>query len=218
VPDLSPWFASAMIALLVGFLLWFAIGTQRNVRRGNELLAWLQGGLPVLGRKTTLRWLGSTAVELRINEANEPFREATVLAVMEPRDLGWLWALGRHRGRRDFLILRANLRRVPRLAVEVADRSGWTGRDGPRHADEEEWQPVASWRPGLDARVAAGAEAAVARQLWDQLAAASDGPWRLSIRRTVPHLEVHVRAPDTTDRSAQKLVGAFRSIALYLAR
>jgi hypothetical protein len=218
MPDLSPWFASAMIALLVGFLLWFALGTQRNVRRGNELLAWLQGGLPLLGRRTTLRWLGSTAVELRIGDANEPFREATVLAVLEPRDIGWLWALTRQRGRRDFLILRANLRRAPQVAVEVADRGGWTGRDGPRHQDEEEWQSVTAWGPTLDARVAAGADGATARHLWEQVAAAAGTPWRLSIRRTVPHLEVHILAPDTRRASAQKVVAAFRSVAIEVGR
>jgi hypothetical protein len=218
VPDLSPWFASAMIALLVGFLLWFALGTQRNVRRGNELLAWLQGGLPLLGRKTTMRWMGSTAVELRIGDASDPFREATVLAVLEPRDVAWLWALTRGRGRRDFLILRANLRRAPRVAVEVADRAGWTGRDGPRHEDEEEWRPVTPWAAGLDARVAAGADSATARRLWDQVAAAAGTPWRLSVRRTVPHLEVHVLAPDMEQVSAQKVVSAFRSIALEIGR
>ena len=39
-------------------MLWFALGTQRNISKGNELLRWLQTGLPMLGRKATMRWLG----------------------------------------------------------------------------------------------------------------------------------------------------------------
>ncbi len=49
-------FVVAVIAI-VG---WFAVGTHLNVRKGHQFLDWLQGGLPLVGEKTTLRWLGSS--------------------------------------------------------------------------------------------------------------------------------------------------------------
>ncbi|MGH2667639.1 MAG: hypothetical protein ACRDH5_00695, partial [bacterium] len=55
--------ALAVVLLLV-VMLWFTWGTQHNISRGNQLLRWLQDGLPLLGRRTTLRWLGSSAAEL----------------------------------------------------------------------------------------------------------------------------------------------------------
>jgi hypothetical protein len=77
-----------VIALLIVVMLWFTLGTQRNIRKGNHLLVWLQEDLPRIGPRTTLRWLGSSAVELTIVEPREPFRTATVVLVLEPRDVG----------------------------------------------------------------------------------------------------------------------------------
>src|SRR6266536_3107983 len=109
------------VVLFVGFFLWFAIGTQLNIRRGNAFLRWLQGGLPLIGRRTTMRWLGSSAVELVIAAPAAPFRHVTLILVLEPRDLPWLWAMTRTRRRRDLLIVRADLRSAPRADLEVAE-------------------------------------------------------------------------------------------------
>jgi len=46
----------------VAVVAWFAAGTIWNVRKGSALMRWMQGGLSVLGGRTTVRWLGSTAV------------------------------------------------------------------------------------------------------------------------------------------------------------
>src|ERR687886_731242 len=62
------------------------------------------------------------------------------LVALEPRDLGWLQALGRARGRRDLLIMRGRLRGAPGFEVEVGDARGWTGRDGLRRLDPSAWE------------------------------------------------------------------------------
>src|SRR5574340_554342 len=98
---------------IVGVLLvvgWFAVGTHFNVRKGEDALRWLQDGLPLVGEKTTLHWLGSSVVELKIQQAKAPFRQAEVLVVLEPRDVAPLWGLARLRGRRDLFIFRGSLR------------------------------------------------------------------------------------------------------------
>src|SRR5215470_2025174 len=82
----------------------FGLGTHRNVRRGDEAMGWAQGGLPLVGEKTTLHWLGSSVLQLKIPNAKQPFREAEVLFVLEPRDIAPLWWLARARGRRDLFI------------------------------------------------------------------------------------------------------------------
>src|ERR671919_1510032 len=128
-----------LIVLLIVVMLWFALGTQRNVRRGNELLRWLQDGLPLLGKRTTMRWLGSSAIVLKIAEAAAPFREAEVVVVLEPRDVAMLWAWSRRRGRRDFIIFRGWLRRPPRFELEAGDERGWTGGDRLKRLDPESW-------------------------------------------------------------------------------
>ena len=83
----------AVVAVAV--VAWFAAGTIWNVRKGSALMRWMQGGLPALGERTTVRWLGSTAVEMVIREAKAPFSGATLVIFLEPRDLPWMWTLGR---------------------------------------------------------------------------------------------------------------------------
>src|SRR5919106_1744669 len=134
-----PRWGYVLVLLLIAVMLIFALGTRRNIRRGNALGIWLHQGLPLLGRKTTFRWLGSTAVVLKIADAKEPFREAEVVVVLEPRDVAMLWAWSRRRGRRDFIILRGWLRRPPRFELEAGDERGGAGGDRLKRLDSEMW-------------------------------------------------------------------------------
>jgi hypothetical protein len=208
MPDI-PAFGYALILLLLGVLLVFTLGTRRNIRRGNAFLVWLQDGLPLLGRRTTFRWMGSTAAVLHIEEAKDPFREAEVVVVLEPRDVTVLWAWSRSKGRRDFVILRGWLRHTPRFELEAGDESGWTGTDRLRKLDPEAWKR-ADWG---QVRVAHTGDAhpEEMRRAWEQLADATGGVWRLSVRREHPHLEVHVLPPQA-GVSSRQLVETFRDL------
>jgi hypothetical protein len=76
---------SAMTELIgiaaVAVVAWFAAGTIWNVRTGRALMRWMQGGLPMLGERTTVRWLGSTAVEMAISYGKAPYRLRAVTMV-----------------------------------------------------------------------------------------------------------------------------------------
>jgi hypothetical protein len=218
LPD-SPVVSALAVAALVAVFLWFAIGTQLNVRRGNAILRWMQDGLPLIGKRTTMRWLGSSAVELVIAEPSAPFRTVTVILVLEPRDLPWLWAMSRSRGRRDLLIVRAELRRAPRGDLEVAEVGSWSARlpiqagDAIAALDPIEWPS----RDGaaIQAMAGSGVDRGRAIDLWAALDRTSGGATRLSVRRTVPHVEVHVRPPDTQTPAAP-LFGVVRDVASEL--
>ena len=205
--------ASLLIVLVVTFLLWFAIGTQRNIRKGNDILRWLQPGLRLLGRRTRLRWLGSSAVQLNIDDAHDPFRQAEVVVVLEPRDVGVLWARARARGRRDFLILRGRLARSPQFELEAGDRRGWTGLDRVRRLDPNDWYEAHWGDENVQVFHGPAADADVARDAWKRLAVVSGGVWRLSIRGESPHLEVHVLYPDITSADSKEIFESFRSVA-----
>jgi hypothetical protein len=208
-----PLLGSFLLVVMIVVLVWFAIGTQRNIRKGNDFLKWLQGGLPILGKRTALKWLGSSAVQLNIVEPNDPFREAELVAVLEPRDIGLLWALARAKRRRDFVILRGRLDRSPRYELEAGDLRGWTGQDGLRRLDPESWS-TADWDdPNVKVLHGAGADVEAARTAWRMLGDASGGVWRMSIRRTPPHLEVHVLLPDTGLAGSDRLIEAFHGLA-----
>jgi hypothetical protein len=216
MPPLEAFGPSIAIGLILVVMLWFALGTQRNIRKGNDFLRWLQGGLPTLGRRTTLRWLGSSALELGIVEPEPPFREATVIMVLEPRDVAVHWAFARSRGRRDFVIIRANLVRAPRFSMDVRDPRGWTGRpDSPGGADEP--RPALDWPGGGVALVGAGADEATVRSAWTALASSTGGVWRLTVQPIVPHVEVHFRPPVPEGSSAERVLTPVRELATSLA-
>ena len=208
-----PLLGSLLIVVTIVFLLWFALGTQRNIRKGNDILRWLQPGLKLLGRRTRLRWLGSSAVQLNIDDAHEPFRQAEVVVVLEPRDVGVLWAWARAHRRRDFLILRGRLARSPRFELEAGHRQGWTGLDRVGRLDPDAWYET-DWGDE-DVRVLHGpaADPDVARDAWNRLAEVSGGIWRLSIRREAPHLEAHVLYPNLESADPKEIFESFRYVA-----
>ena len=213
MPPLEAFGPAIAIGLILVVMLWFALGTQRNIRKGNQLLVWLQGGLPMLGPRTTLRWLGSSAVELGIVDPAAPFRDATIVIVLEPRDVSVLWAYARSRGRRDFIIVRANLRRPPRFSMDVQDPLGWTSGSEPA---DDDWQ-VRDWPDGCLAHVGPGADEAAVASTWKQLTNATGGVWRLTIQPVVPHLEVHFRPPAPGAVTADRVLTPIRELAAGLA-
>lgn len=221
--------AAVGTVLLIAFLLWFVFGTQHNISRGNEVLRWLQGGLPLVGRRTTLRWLGSSAVQLDIAEAEPPYTSAQVNVILEPRDLGWLWAWARRKGRRDFLILRGTLAGPPRFEIEAGGRRGWTGTDRLDRLDPGAWAR-ARWEDGTGAVDVAHSDRAedddieAVRKAWHQLAGAGGTVWRVSVRNLAPHVEVHLEPPElrtvgqADDADAAALIGAFSSLGRLVTR
>lgn len=217
MPDLSQAPQALGIALVAVVLLWFALGTQRNIRRGNAVMRWLQGGLPLLGPRATVRWLGSSVAELRILEPRAPFRGAEVKVVLEPRDMGVLWAVARSRGRRDFLLLRCDLVRAPRFRADLIAPTAWTASD--RRADDAPLEHVERWTDAggatVEVRSELGADVAVLERAWSALARTGSGMWRISVRPLVPHLEVHAPVPSPS-ADARVFLDALRDLGVAL--
>ncbi|HUJ01624.1 MAG TPA: hypothetical protein VLY46_15400, partial [Usitatibacter sp.] len=208
--------APAMTLLIgiaaVAIVAWFAAGTIWNVRKGSALMRWMQHGLPALGERTTVRWLGSTAVEMAISDARAPFKGATLVIFLEARDLPWMWALGRGRGRRDTLIVRGVLRRAPGIELEALDPASWSGRDALPRVPRE-WQARRAEVPG--GLVVHHADAAALASADDLLALANRAGLavqRLSVRRSEPNFQLHVSFPDDR-QGARDFFEAVRGLA-----
>jgi hypothetical protein len=220
MPDLERLAPAFLIAAMALVLLWFTFGTQANIHKGNRILRWLQGGLGVLGPRTTLRWLGSSVAELTIVEPTQPFREAIVLVVLEPRDMGAIWALARSRGRRDFVILRLSLVRSPLHRADVVDPAAWTAGHLADRPAEDRPEHMATWTDGSGTAIELhhdlGVSTSELKELWDRIGRVSGGAWRISIRPTVPHLEIHFLPPDPDRVSARRLLDEVRDIAVGL--
>jgi len=146
--------------------------------------------------------------------------------VLEPRDLGWLWAWARKRGRRDFLILRGTLAGPPRFEAEAGGSRGWTGSDRLDRLDPDAWARE-RWEDGTGAVEVAHSGRADPSDLselhhaWDDLARASGGLWRVSVRNLAPHVEVHLVPPAIKGDDAPEagaLVGAFTALGRLVSR
>ncbi len=201
--------AVAVAAVVVG--IWFAAGTIWNVRRGSALMRWMQQGLPLLGERTTVRWLGSTAVEMVIRQAKAPFEQVTLVIFLEPRDVPW-WALSRRLGRRDTLIIRAQLRRAPQADLEALEPRSWSGRDALRSLAREQWSLRPPAAPG-DLPTWSKTPAALSRadELLQLARSSGMSVRRLSLRRTGTHLQLHL-APPAAAASAADFFQAVRAL------
>lgn len=219
MPDPSAVLPGLGIVLVAVVLLWFAFGTQVNIRTADRVMRWLQDGLPLLGPRTTLRWLGSSVAELRIAQPRAPLRAATLMIVLEPRDLGLLWALARRRGRRDFLLLRLDLVRAPRVRADLVDPRAWTARD--RRGDDAPFEREEAWTDAaggaVHVRHDGGADLARLGAFWDRLDRASGGAWRISVHPLVPHLEIHLLVPPRGTSDPRELLGTVRELAEAVA-
>jgi hypothetical protein len=201
----------------IAVVAWFSGGTIWNVREGRALMRWMQDGLPSLGERTTLRWLGSTAVEMQIRNANVPFASATIVIFLEPRDLPWMWAIGRSRGRRDTLIIRGALRRKPSFEFEALDPVSWSGRDARSRVPREWPLRPASTGDGVVVHHADAPALARADAMLAQAKRARVVVRRLSVRRNEPNFQVHLAFPDRRQRAREFFEGIVALAELALA-
>ena len=185
----------------VAVVAWFAAGTIWNIRRGRLTMRWMHEGLPLLGERTTVRWLGSSAIEMVIRDAKPPFASVTLVVFLEARDTPWTWAFGRVSGRRDTLVIRGVLRRPPADEFEALNAASWSGREAVKRVPGE-WQVRQAAQPD-DLTVHYASAAALERA--DTLLAATRRAGlvvkRLSLRHTEPHFQIHVPLRDREQRA-----------------
>ncbi len=206
-----------VVALIV--VGWFALGTQSNVRAGDRVLKWLRDGLPLIGEKTTLHWMGSSVMQLKIAKGKDPFRVAETLIVFEPRDVVFLWLLARAQGRRDLMIFRGTLNTAPSFELEVFDPQGWTTHHTERDMQNKKWtRSDVPNAPTLHSYYSGSAGANAVQSLTDIALRAGGKLVRLSVHRDLPNIEAHWLLPDVKSDSAHKLFSSLRQIGEQVTR
>ncbi len=207
----SPGLAVFVLAVII-FVGWYAVGTQLNVRRGHEAMKWLQKGLPSVGERAALRWLGSSVVELKLAKAKDPDRSAEVLVVLEPRDVPLMWWWTHSKGRRDLLIFRAQLRSAPDFEVEARKMNTW-GAPNLQKATPK-WTAV---QGGVASEMSADYRGNISPYSINPLivAASQEGMTltRLAVRRSPPNLEVQYLLPDLKLVPAQRVFNGLRHLS-----
>lgn len=199
------------IVIATIFVGWFALGTQVNIRKGDTFMRWLQNGLPLVGEKTTMRWMGSSVLELKIAKAKPPMRTFDTLAIFEPRDVIFLWLISYLQGRRDWIIFRAQLHAAPSFELDILDPKAWTLKGIEQELKKKNWTPVQidSAKPWV---AFANGNPSAAQPIID-LATHSEFQWaRIAIHRDVPNVEVHVQMPKLSSETARALLTQVRKI------
>ena len=202
----------AFILVALVFLGWFALGTHVNVRQGERLLRWLRDGMTLLGQKTTLRWLGSSAIELKVQHAVGPLASAEVFIVLEPRDVPLLWWVFRARGRRDLLIVRGQLRAAPRRELEALDTRAWSTRGIERAVQRDHWTPV-TLPSGTPLVGYAPAGTTALAEMLPLVTLPELSLVRLAVRRGAPHLEVQWRLAGFERLASRRVFEALHQVA-----
>lgn len=193
-----------VIAAVAVFMGWFAVGMIYNLRRGDKLLKWMQDGLPLIGQRTTFRWLGSSVAEMAIAKAKRPFHRMDVLLVLKPRDVFWMTITALVQRRDDILIFRAALAAPPLLDLELADPKTWTGRDALNKAAKRNWEATDYHGLRLMApKGLIGLAAETVDRLTLPMQSLSPRYVRFSLRKTAPNMEIHLPFPNPNETDAK---------------
>jgi hypothetical protein len=207
-PAARPWWI--LLAMLAGG---YILGTWLNRQRSKALGSWLQAGLGVLGGQTRWKWIGSVSsgAQVTITGADRPFRQAEILYALLTRELLPLWGIELLRGKRDLLVLRADLRAQPAREFEVVPVSGSLRATLDSSAGEFPWH----WHEmpaglGLATRGEADARlVARVRMFLDQYGAYLE---RLSLRQRNPNLILFVRMTGLEQKPAKEFLASVRRL------
>ena len=203
-----------LVVALVIIMGWFAFGVIYNLRRGDALLKWMQGGLPGIGQRTTFRWLGTSVAELVIAHAKKPFRRLETVLVLKPRDVFWMTIAAYFQGRDDIVIFRAQLSTAPLVDLELVDPKTWSGHNALKQVIERKWENKAYQDMQLLApRGLLNLATTVLDKLTVPMQKLSPRYARLSLRRDTPNLELHVPFPAYRTSDAAHYFDALRELA-----
>jgi hypothetical protein len=112
------------------------------------------------------------------------------------------WAYTHARGRRDLLVFRAQLRNAPSFELEALDPKAWMTNRIVRNVRQKNWARLELGSSRLCAYFNGNDATTAAKPLIDLAERAGGKMVRLSVRRTVPNLEVHCILPDLHNASS----------------
>ena len=108
-------------------------GYYRETNRAGGLEGGMTNGSPLIVR----------GAMKPLSTLTKPLRSVDIFIVLEPRDIPFLWWLYHARGRRDLLIIRAQVGAPPRFELEALDLRAWSTRGIERSVRRHQWTPVA---------------------------------------------------------------------------
>ena len=216
IPTLSPSLRAWWIVLAVLVAL-YMLGTWLNRRRSKELGLWLAAGVGVLGGQTLWKWVGTmtSGAQVTIVGATRPFKQGEVLYLLLTREFLPLWGIELLRGKRDLLVMRAELSAKPVREFEVVPISGDLRKTLDRNPGAIPWQ----WQEmpaglGLATHIDPGGQIAAAVRKFLE----AYGPFvqRLSVRKGSPQLILFAQLTGLERTPAKEFLAAVREVVAAL--
>jgi hypothetical protein len=115
-------------------LLWYAVFTHYNRRKGTEALHRVEAACLGDGKIVDSRWAGSSRIKAQIRFFRQPIEDALVTVRLRPRPLPIQWILSLWRGQKETLTFEADLDHVPAFNLEVM-RHRWFTSNSPANED-----------------------------------------------------------------------------------
>jgi hypothetical protein len=153
----------------------------------------------------------SSGAEVKITNASAPFRQVELSYHLLTRELPILWGIELIRGKRDTLVVRADLREKPQQEYEVVPLRGALRRILDQHAATRPWR----WTEmatglGMATRNQAGSRAeATVRAFLERFGGSVE---RLSLRERSPNLILFVRLPGVQGVPAREFLQSVRRL------
>lgn len=198
---------------LAGFLLlWYVVGMQMNRRRAVTLVRQVRDSLQPFGGTATIRWFGRSAFRVEAEQLASPFLRLGVSVLLEPRETFFLWAVGRLRGRRDWLVTGVTLSGRVASSFEVYHPKRRGAFQVASEIREKGWrqEPLAGRPPFLCAAPDVDGQA-LAREIMSLLGRVE--VWRVGLRLEAPHLTISLPVPATETQSSLPIFSILPQLA-----
>lgn len=200
-----------MWGVLVLLMLGYMGGTWINRKRSKAFGTWLQGGLRIIGGRPTWKWVGtmSSGAQVLVTDAAAPFRQVEIIYLLLTREFLPLWAIERVRGKRDTLVVRAELRVAPAREFEVVPMHGSLYRALNQGAEVQPW----TWQQmpaGLGLATRSTGDEALAARIRALLERYGPYIQRFSLRKRQPNLILFIRLTGPERAPAEQLLRAIR--------
>lgn len=209
------WAFPALVLLAVVLIVWYIAGNEVMRRRARQLALWAKRGLDPFGGKQAVLWTTMQSFRLEVDGTKDPFRSLHLTGLVESWDTPAIWLMNRMRGRRDMIVLTAQLHSQPVSGFELYRAGSLLGGDARQMAIEERWveEPLEEFR--LAASTPKAREQALG--LLALLGGERGYLVRLGVRRREPHLTLALNVPDRTRLDPNGFSTLLRALGSYLA-
>ncbi len=202
----------AAIALAAFLLLWYVAGMQVKRRRAVTLLRQVRDSILPFGGTATIRWIGRSAFRIEVEKLSAPLARLSISMLLEPWETFFLWAAGRLRGRRDWLLAGVTLDGPVRMRFEVYHPQRRGAFQVSREIRERGWreEPLAGW-PSLRCAAPDADGRAMAREVLNVLGKVD--VWRIGLSPEIPQLTVSLPIPSSETRVPLPIFAALPQLA-----